>query len=558
MLSNREYFEKLILENLCSEYQSIWICNVERQTIDIYVKNDMLSVPDLAQKLEERVLYDAARNWYIDSYVMEDHKERVREETRFEYVLEQMKYSERYVVEFKRVIDDEINYNQLFYSKINPEPDKLTHFIMGFRDYDYKKKAERDELTGIYNRKAFLWHADKMIKSNPEKTYNLILSDFVNFKDYNEKFGQKAGDEVLAAAGKYLNSISSDNTIAGRYGGDQFVVLIEDYKYDEFYNAVYADMEENGNKVIPGVDVKYGICKNIDHNKPVLAYCDYAHIAVNSIKHIYAQKMAEFNDEIKEFIERQRIIENDMKKALDEGQFKVYYQPKHDTYTGKIVGAEALVRWEHPEYGMMSPAEFIPLFEKNGFIENLDLYVFDKTCQNIRKWIDEGHSIVPVSVNASKITVESQAMVYSINKSMRKNNIPGNLIHIEITESLMSENTEMLLKRLEPLKERGVQVELDDFGAGYASINMLSTLPLDVIKLDMSFMRQFGDYKRAKVLEGCVKLAKSLGYKTVSEGVETQEQLEALQKLGVDIIQGYFFSKPISSKDFEVYLDEHS
>lgn len=557
MLRKREDFDKLMLESLCKEYQSLWLLNVADRELNLYRFNDEKTFDDVSFFLKKSNNYDLVRNWYIDCFVIEEQRERVREESLIEHVLNELKYSSSYVIEFDRVIGEKINLNQIIYTKINPEEDRVTNITLAFRNADVKEKAERDELTGIYNRKAFFWHAEKMLKKYPDRQFDLILSDYVNFKSYNESYGMKAGDELLAGAGVYLDKLTDETTVVGRYGGDQFVVLLEHSKYERFINTVNGTSPLKDRANIPDIEVKYGVCKNINHDKSIVLYCDRAHIAVNTIKHIFGQKVAEFNDDIKGMLEKQRAIEEDMQKALDEEQFKVYYQPKHDAKTGKLVGAEALVRWIHPVYGFMSPADFIPIFERNGFIVKLDLYVFKRTCMNLRKWLDAGLTMVPISVNASKLTMESQGMVFSINKSMRESNIPGNLVHLEITESLMGEDSEVLIRRLEPLKKKGIQVELDDFGAGYSSVNMLSTLPLDVIKLDMSFMKQFGDYKRAKVLEGCVNLAKSLGYKTVSEGVETQDQLDTLKRLGVDIIQGYFFSKPLPEDAFEEYTKSY-
>lgn len=554
---NKEYLDKLIIEFLSNEYQSIWFCDVESKKISLYSINSSIIIPDAMEVIGKEAMYEDARDWYISKYVMEDQREEIEIETEFDNIVAKLTTNDRFIINFRRVLNDNINYNQLFFAKINKEQDELKYFIFGFRDYDYKRIAEKDELTGIYNRTGFFWHAENMMKKNPDKEYDLILSDFVNFKNFNETYGAKAGDQLLAQAGRYIQNIIGEDSLAGRYGGDQFVVLLNHEKYEEFVNDTLFDDSPEARRNLPNVEVKFGVCLNVDLEKSMMIYCDRAHVAVNTIKHKYGERVAVFNDDIQDMIEKQRKIEADMQAALDEGQFKVYYQPKHDTVSGKIVGGEALVRWIHPQYGFMSPADFIPVFERNGFIVKLDSYVFERTCENLRRWMDEGKPIVPISVNASKLTVENQGMVYLVNKAMRKNNVPGNLIHIEITESLMSDDPETLIRRLEPLKGRGLQVELDDFGAGYASINMLSTLPLDVIKLDMSFMKQFGDLKRAKVLEGCVNLAKSLGYKTVSEGVETEEQLDALRKLGVDIIQGYYFSKPLPENEFEEYLKLH-
>lgn len=267
--------------------------------------------------------------------------------------------------------------------------------------------------------------------------------------------------------------------------------------------------------------------------------------------------MAKYEEKLLIEHERKERIEECMREALENNQFRVYYQPKHDANTGELTGAEALIRWEHPEYGFMSPGEFIPIFEDNGFITEVDNFVWKKTCENLHKWIEKGLNVVPVSINASKLDFMRPDFFEKLNKASTEMDVPSGLLHIEVTESLFSDQIEELVDILSKCQENGYKIELDDFGSGYSSLNTLSILPLDVVKMDMSLVKAITDFKSMRVFSACINLARSLGLKTVSEGVETKEQMWAIRELGGDVIQGYYYSKPLSEEDFEKYLSTH-
>lgn len=546
----------VIMNILYEEYESMYYVDTATNRMEILKVNSELAISESVE-YTKNLPYDQANNWYVDTYVLEDDKDRMRREVAMDEVLRNLESSDIYYVNYKRIHKHAINYNQLVYTRI-PEDQGLHGFLMGFRDIDKRKEAQIDGVTGLYNRSAFLLHARKMLVNNPDKKYELIMSDFVDFKRINEQYGSEVGDKMLAAYGKYLRTRNMDNMmLAGRFGGDQFVALVE-HSIIENWILGGADTSRILEEGYPDANVKFGVYRIEDTSVPVSLMCDRAHLALENIKRTYGVVLAVFNDEIKKKVENQRIIENSMRDALVSDQFKVYYQPKHNAETGKIIGAEALIRWIHPEYGFMSPADFIPLFEKNGFVTEADKYVLETTCKNIKKWIDMGITMVPVSVNASRSDFLNDNMVDTFNTTVDTNHISRDLIHIEITESLMEENTELLIETLGKLRDEGYQIELDDFGAGYSSINALSEFPIDVVKLDMSFMKQIDDEKRTKVLSSCINLAKNLGYKTVSEGVETQRQQEILKEFGVDAIQGYYYSKPLSEADFEEYLKQNA
>lgn len=554
-----ENMDVKIADSMCSEYQSVWILNTKDCTMKLISAKKEQAASDSIDTAVKMNSYPQIREWYLENCVAAVDKKRVAEQTMLDYVLSRIQDGEPYYVEYTRVIGGRSNYNQIVYSKLRFEDGSDDYLLFGFRDIDVRKKAERDDLTGVYTRQIFFQKAEQLLIDYPDTQFDLMISDIVDFKEINESYGPNVGDDILRASGEFLAKEIRDDVLVARYGGDQFVIMAsheymlqinEEGGTDEFEG--YAKFQN-----LPKFVTKFGVYENVKHNKSVISTCDKAHSALNSIKHQYGKTIAFYDDKIRREIEISRKIEGSMHQAIEQEQFKVYYQPKHDAMTGKIVGAEALIRWIHPEYGFMSPGEFIPLFEKNGFIVESDGYVWRHTCKNLRKWMDKGIKTVPISVNASRLTFAQDNLLIRMHESVVDNGIDPEMLHLEITETMMTDDIETLVRKLTAIRAAGYQIELDDFGAGYSSINILSTLPLDVIKLDMSFMKQFGDAKRAKVLAACIKLAKELGYKTVSEGVELKEQCDVLCILGVDAIQGFYYSKPLPEDEFEEYLKQN-
>lgn len=557
---DKDRIAQKVTDCLCEEFQAVWIVKIEDLSMEPFslnLKGMLAERVDLINKLNA---YEEARQWYVKTLAVPQDRKNLDEQTKVKHVLEKIKDGRIYYVEYSRQNAGIVNYNQLLYKGIENDEGILEYFILGFRDIDVRKNAERDNLTGLYTRRTFIAKAEKMLEEHPDEQYDIMMSDIVDFKVINETYGASIGDEILRWTGEYLTTNKSDELLIGRYGGDQFVIMCpHDVMVsicDSKTQNAFIEAEQNNN--LPRITIKYGIYQNVDHTQTIISLCDKAHIALNSIKHHYGKSLEIYSDKLKEELDTNHKIESSMHQALEQEQFKVFYQPKHSAETGELIGAEALIRWVHPEYGFMSPASFIPLFETNGFIVETDYYVWKKTCENMKKWKNKNIDIVPVSVNASKLTFNQPNLIHYLQSIVSENDITPDMLHIEITETLMESNIESLIRKLTAIRAIGYQVELDDFGSGYSSINILSTLPMDIVKLDMSFMKQFGDPKRAKVLAACIRLAKELGYKTISEGVEYAEQHELLEILGVDAIQGYYYSKPLCENEFEEYLINHS
>ena len=416
-------------------------------------------------------------------------------------------------------------------------------------------ELERDELTGLLTRKAFLLKVEQFISHNREKNFCIIAFDFDNFKSSNSLYGVEKCNEFLAYSAREMMKAMPAG-ISGRYGGDQYILF---YEYDEQVDI------ERLNRIskmildkapIPHQIVKMGVYAPIDVDLPLVICCDRAFLSISGIKGKYGKDLAFFEDSLQnQLLNEQRIIET-MERALEESQFQVFYQPKHETISGHIAGAEALVRWNHPEYGFMAPASFIPLFERNGFITKLDAFVLEQVCKDIKRWEQDGLPLVPISVNVSRRDFLEPGCIENQYRIIDRYGVDYSLLHMEVTESLYSENTDLIISQVKKTQNMGFVIEMDDFGSGYSSLGSLSTFPLNILKLDISFVRNIK--KNEIVIENIIKMAHRMGLLTIAEGAESLEQYKILKTLGCDYIQGFYFSKPLSCRDFEAYLKKSS
>lgn len=415
--------------------------------------------------------------------------------------------------------------------------------------------VQHDSLTGIYSKEYFYLQAEKILKLNPDKKYDLICCDVDKFKLVNDLYGTAVGDVLLKNCAKEFALKTANDGICGRIGGDIFAVLIlRRDKYDDKYFSLINDIV-NGTGISLNISLRFGIYEIDDTSVPVRIMCDRACLAIASIKGMY-NTYYKFYDEStrKKLMDEQYIIAN-METALNEKQFEVYYQPKYELKSEKAVGAEALVRWNNPQKGLMSPADFIPLFEKNGFITELDIYVWESCCRLLRRRLDEGKMVIPVSVNVSRTDIYNPNIAKILISLMKKYKLSPQYFFLEITESAYTEDSQQLIETVSYLKKLGFIIEMDDFGTGYSSLNMLSELPIDVVKLDLRFMKNHEKYNGRSVMSFIVSLAKWMDLKLIAEGVETQEQVDFLRSLNCEYAQGYYYAKPMPQADFERLLD---
>ncbi|MBE7005275.1 MAG: EAL domain-containing protein [Ruminococcaceae bacterium] len=414
-------------------------------------------------------------------------------------------------------------------------------------------QLEIDALTGLLSKEFFYHELEQALREDPDGRYDLVCSDVENFRAMNDRYGTEHCDRFLRALSEDYTRRLPGLLFGGRIGADVFAFLLPHMEDASETRLAPGGQDGRFGRFV----VKTGLYADIDHSLAAAAICDRATLAISKIKKAFGSNFARYDDEMRADQLRSHQIEQTMEAALAERQFVVYYQPKHDLHTGLTGGAEALVRWISPEMGFVSPGRFIPLFERNGFITNLDFYIWEEVCRELRRCLDEGLPVVPVSVNVSRRDFESPELSRSIAELADRYGLDHALLHIELTESMYSDNPAQIAETLEALHADGFFIELDDFGAGYSSLTSLNTLTLDVMKIDMSLIRQATATNDYSILRFATLLADGMRLKTVVEGVETAEQVAALKVLGCDYIQGYFFSKPLPVQEYEEYLKAH-
>lgn len=416
--------------------------------------------------------------------------------------------------------------------------------------------VEKDILTGLLNKEAFYLKASEIINLNPTTDYDIIAIDVERFKLINDTYGINEGDKLLKyIAEKITEIVGTDDCIYSRTNADNFIILLKRIK-NRTQKTISDTIDNISNYPLSmKINIKFGIYEIDDRSIPIISMCDRAILAANEAKGQYGKTYVYYDDSIRKRLVVEQRITDVANTALAENQFRVYLQPKYDVTTEKISGAEALVRWIHPQWGVMSPGQFIPIFERNGFISELDTFIWDKTCEIIADWINKFDKWVPVSVNVSRKDIYNENLPEILINIIKKHGLHPENLHLEITETAYTEDSQQLIDVVTKLKELGFIIEMDDFGKGYSSLNMLSELPIDILKLDMNFIQNENSQNRSKnIMSFVIGLAKWLNLLVVAEGVETKEQVDFLKKLNCNYVQGYYFARPMEDCKFTELL----
>lgn len=412
--------------------------------------------------------------------------------------------------------------------------------------------ATYDELTGIYNKQAFYTKTKEMLLDNPDKNFDLLRINIERFKVLNDLFGESTGDKLLRYIGKFLKEINLPLCVSGRLYADNFVVCYEAGKGDSrrMINTLQmvADSFAINNRTI----LSFGLYRIDDKTMPVSVMCDRANMALWKAKGNFKNPYCEYDEKMRQQVLKEQKIINAMEMAIQNKEFTLYLQPKYNIEKGTIIGAEALVRWISQENGFISPGDFIPVFENNGFVYEVDKFIWEESCRYLRKWLDEGREVHPISVNVSRIDLYDPKLVKHLVDLREKYQLPSQYLELEITESAYTEDPEQIITITRQLREAGFVILMDDFGTGYSSLNMLKDIQIDVLKLDMGFLKS-SDYsaKGGNILTAILKMAESLKMQTIAEGVETKEQVEFLKSIGCKYVQGFYYSKPLPVGEFE-------
>ena len=418
-------------------------------------------------------------------------------------------------------------------------------------DKDLLRWTERDQLTGLYNREFFYRYAEQFDSYHRNQPTDAIVLDINHFHMLNERFGKEFGNRVLKRVAQQLHAeIGEADGILCRRGGDTFLVYcLHRGDYDGMLERISVDMGEGYR-----IRARMGVYPGVDRGIEMERRFDRAKQAADQVKKEYAGAVGFYDNSMHEKeLFNEQLLES-FHEAIRDKQFTVYYQPKMDIRPEEPVlhSAEALVRWKHPKLGMVSPGVFIPLFEENGLIRELDSYVWHEAAARAGDWKRRLGRSVRVSVNVSRIDLNDPQILEKLKGIVNDAGLdPGELL-LEITESAYTENAKQIIDVVTAIRESGFHIEMDDFGSGYSSLNMITALPIDALKFDLQFIRTaFLEHKDTRLLEAVIGLAKSLGLPTIAEGVETAEQMLALRGMGCDIVQGYYFSKPLPAEEFE-------
>ncbi len=420
--------------------------------------------------------------------------------------------------------------------------------------------TELDPLTGLYNKEYFMEYARGYDQYYPDRNMDAVALNINRFHILNEIYGRTFGDEILLMLGKAVGDyVGKCDGIACRYDADGYFLYIPGgHDIPEELSKVIKDYETDDMRNIH-IRVRYGIYPDVDREYDVLRRFDCALLACNSIKGDYKERAAFYDSSMHEREAYSERLIADMEQGLSEGQFKVYYQPKYYIQDDKpyLSSAEALVRWVHPTLGMISPAEFIPIFEANGMVRRLDRFVWREAARQIAEWKKEFDLTIPVSVNVSRIDLMEPNFIDEIISIMKEAGITAGEYLLEVTESAYTEDSDRIIDVVKKLRSLGLKIEMDDFGTGYSSLNMLSSLPIDVLKLDRGFiMNIHQSEKDLKMVELIMDIAKYLDLKVVAEGVENEEQYRLLKETGVHLVQGFYFSRPVPGPEMEKFIKE--
>ncbi len=433
--------------------------------------------------------------------------------------------------------------------------------IIGRSQFDYQRQerylVEHDQLTSLYSRIKLFEKARRMIEEKPDKQYAFIRIDLDRFHLYNSFFGEDEGDKLLIYFAKKIkdNAEFFSEAVFGMIEADIFGICCpyEEEKITAMRENLLTDLQKYNATYY--MEPSIGVYVIGDREVPVEEMYGRASMAAETCKHKFMADVGYYDDHMTSKLRTEQELMNEAQKALDEEQFVVYLQPKTNIRTEKYYGAEALVRWQHPNKGMVSPGKFIPVFESNGFIGRLDYYMWEHTCKLLRRWIDEGLNPAPVSVNVSRANMYNPNLVESLKNLVSEYQLPTNLLQLELTESAFMDDLDMMIAKVKQLQENGFTVLMDDFGSGYSSLNTLKDIPVDILKVDMKFLGTGDkDGRSERILASVIQMATLLELAVIVEGVETKEQKDFLESVGCEYVQGFYYARPMPWQEYEEEL----
>jgi len=416
---------------------------------------------------------------------------------------------------------------------------------------------ERNELTGLYNHLKFFHETEYLLAQNPKEKYAFVHMDIERFKNINDFYGIEGADLVIKhMANVIFNTLKpyADSLTYGHIIADEFCICMprKNGKYQEVLKKIVSETKKY--KIDFQLEIAVGIYEFEDNKEAISSIYDKAISAAKSIKGDYSIHYGFYTSEMASRALWEKTIVERMDEAIKKGEFKVYYQPKFNSKTGELVSAEALVRWIMTDGTVVSPMDFIPIFERNGFIIKLDFYIWDKVCKFLHKEQERGYEIKPVSVNVSRVDIYDPKFYDKVVNLVKKYDLDPSYFKLEITESVFAIDYDYISTTIDKLHKAGFTVLMDDFGSGYSSFNMLKDIDVDIIKLDMKFLSLNCSYKEEKILECIVDMAEAIDIEIIAEGVETDEQVRMLNRLGCYLVQGYRYGRPMPENKYKSIL----
>lgn len=430
---------------------------------------------------------------------------------------------------------------------------RMERTIELYEDRKIILQTEREDMTGLFTRNYFYSYAEKYDQFHQDVKMDAIAMNIDNFHLINELYGRVSGNSVLQHMGAYLRDLrDTTGCMAARVGADQFLVYMPSGKVD--YEVVASDVNTHFD-TFPDIKVKVrcGVYTDVDKSIEIERRFDRAIQAQNTVRGDYNSSVAYYNDAIQKQRLREAQLMAEFDTALEQEQFQLYFQPKYniEKETPYLASAEVLVRWKHPSLGMISPGEFIPLFEENGFIQRLDFYIWKKAIEYMASWKEKYGKEIALSVNISRMDLYSHHLLDFIETELDRKGVSRSKFYLEILESAYMDNSGQMIEIVQMMRSEGFKVEMDDFGTGYSSLAMLAQVPVDVIKLDMSFVKGLhSDERRETMIRLIMDIAKHLDISVVAEGVEDKETVDFLKSVGCNTIQGFYFSRPLPEEEF--------
>ena len=419
---------------------------------------------------------------------------------------------------------------------------------------EFRRRLLIDDLTGLLSPVGFTTQAAQLLKTNRDKKYVICTGNINGLKTINDLYNFNIGSQVIVYVARMIESIILDRGICGILGGNNFVMCFENTEENlrRLMAIRYFDCGEMG--INMPVTMRFGLC-NVGSSKDISRLINNASFAMQKIVDRTRNSYTWYDNEMRRETTIEAAITYQMRQSMYNNEFTMHLQPQYNHTTGALVGAEALCRWIKPDGSIVSPGVFVPIFEKNGFIKKLDRFMWESAFRKIREWTDEGLSLVPISVNISRMSLVDDDILDVIKRMQDKYKIDTEMLHFEITESAYTADQKSLIRRISSIREMGFMIAMDDFGSGYSSLNTLKDIPIDILKLDMGFIRGESNVEKgSRIIAFVIRMAHSLGLLTVAEGVENIEQADFLKSLGCDVIQGYLYARPMPADEYTELL----